>query len=151
MTVLNLFDKSAYESVLSRINSLTPETPRLWGKMSVNQMLAHLKVAFRVPLSETALPRMFFGRLIGRFIKSKLYNDQPYGRSLPTAPEFIIKNEPEFEQEKKELIDLITTFYTKGPTKVGQHPHPFFGPMTPEQWGLSMWKHLDHHLRQFGA
>lgn len=151
MTVLNLFDKEAYETVLARINSLTPETSRQWGKMSVNQMLAHLKVAFRVPLSETPLPRIFLGRLIGGFIKSQLYNEKPYGKGLPTAPEFIIKNEPEFEKEKKELIELITTFYTKGPTKVGQHPHPFFGSFTPQQWGLSMWKHLDHHLRQFGA
>ena len=151
MTVLNLFEKEAYESVLARINSLTPETSRQWGKMSVNQMLAHLKVAFRVPLSENALPRIFLGRLIGGFLKSQLYNEKPYGKGLPTAPEFIIKNEPEFEKEKKELIELITTFYTKGPLKVGQHPHPFFGSLTPEQWGFSMWKHLDHHLRQFGA
>lgn len=151
MTVLNLFEKDAYDSILQRLNSLTPDAPRQWGKMSVSQMLAHLKVAFRVPLHETALPRMFLGRLIGGLFKSQLYNEKPYGKGLPTAPDFIIKNEPAFEQERAALIALITEFYTKGPTKVGQHPHPFFGKLTPEQWGLSMWKHLDHHLKQFGA
>ena len=57
----NLFDKDAYTEIINRINSLTSQTQRQWGKMNVAQMLAHCKEAFRVPLSEKKMPRMFLG------------------------------------------------------------------------------------------
>ncbi len=151
MEVKNLFDNSSYIEITERLNKLTPDTPRQWGKMNVAQMLAHCTAAFKVPLSEKPLPRMFMGRLIGSLIKSKLYDSKPYGKGLPTAPNFIIKDERDFEKEKAALLDLVSQFNQKGPDKVGNYPHPFFGKLTKEQWGKSMWKHLDHHLRQFGV
>lgn len=151
MEVKNLFDADTFSEIVMRMDKLTPDTQRLWGKMEVSQMLAHCKEAFKVPLSEKPLPRMFLGRILGWLAKSKLYNESPWGKGLPTAPNFIIKDQREFEKEKKALLALVTEFHTKGPTKVGQHPHPFFGSFTPEQWGRSQWKHLDHHLRQFGV
>jgi hypothetical protein len=61
----SLFDKSTLDEISNRLNLLTPETKGLWGKMTVGQMLAHLKEAFKVPLSEKPLPRMLMGRLVG--------------------------------------------------------------------------------------
>ncbi|WP_083836419.1 DUF1569 domain-containing protein [Nitritalea halalkaliphila] len=29
-------------------------------------------------------------------------------------------------------------------------PHPFFGPLNKKEWGIVLFKHSDHHLRQFG-
>lgn len=147
----NLFDKDAYTEITNRINALTPQTQRQWGKMSVSQMLAHCKEAFKVPLSDKKMPRMFIGLLLGWAIKKKLYNDEPWKKNLPTAPNFIIKDERDFEKEKQELIGLINQFHNSGPGKVGRFPHPMFGTYTPEQWGQSMYKHLDHHLTQFGV
>ena len=147
----NLFDKEAYEEITKRINTLTPNTQRQWGKMDVAQMLAHCKEAFKVPLSDKKMPRMFLGLLLGWAIKKKLYNTEPWKRNLPTAPNFIIKNDRDFEKEKQELIDLIDRFYNGGPDKVGRFPHPMFGTFTTEQWGKSMYKHVDHHLLQFGV
>ena len=103
----NLFDKDAYTEIIDRLNRLTPDTQRLWGKMTVAQMLAHSKKAFKVPLSDKKMPRSILGLLVGWMIKSKLYNDEPWKRNLPTAPNFIIKGERDFEKEKKELMDLI--------------------------------------------
>lgn len=147
----NLFHKDAYSEITNRINSLTPETQRQWGKMNVAQMLAHCKEAFKMPLSEVRLPRMFIGLLIGWIFKKKLYNDDPWKKNLPTAPNFIIKDERDFEKEKAELVDMINRFHNGGPNKVGLFPHPMFGKFTPEQWGQSMYKHLDHHFMQFGV
>lgn len=84
-------------------------------------------------------------------MKKKLYNNEPWKQNLPTAPHFIIKDEKDFEKEKIELINLITEFYTRVPEKVENYPHPFFGIHTKKQWGLSMWKHVHHHLKQFGV
>ena len=147
----NLFDKSTYEEITRRINTLTPESQRQWGKMNVAQMLAHCKEAFKVPLSDKKMPRSILGLLVGWMIKPKLYNEAPWKRNLPTAPNFIIKDERDFEKEKRELTDLINRFYHGGPDKVGRFPHPMFGTFTSEQWGKAMYKHVDHHLVQFGV
>lgn len=147
----NLFDTGVYNEIIHRIDTLTAQSQRQWGKMNVAQMLAHCKEAFKVPLSDKKMPRMFLGLLVGWMIKAKLYNDSPWKKNLPTAPNFIIKDEREFEKEKRELTSLINRFYNGGPGNVGRFPHPMFGSFTTEQWGKSMYKHLDHHLQQFGV
>lgn len=147
----NLFDTDTYTNMVSRLNSLSPENNAEWGKMNVAQMLAHCKEAFKVPLSEKKLPRLFIGRILGPLVKAKLYNESPWKQSLPTSPNFIIKDARDFNLEKRELLDLVNKFYAAGPMGITKHPHPMFGRFTPEQWGKSMFKHLDHHLRQFGV
>jgi len=147
----SLFDRSTYDDVINRINSLSLASQRQWGKMDVSQMMAHCKEAFRVPLSDKKMPRMFMGRMLGWMVKPKMYAEAPWKKSLPTAPNFLIRDERNFDTEKKELSDLITEFHTKGSGNVGKFPHPFFGTFTQEQWGKAMYKHLDHHLVQFGV
>ncbi len=147
----NLFDKSAYEEIMSRINKLSANSQRQWGKMEVAQMLAHCKEAFKVPLSDKKMPRSVVGLLLGWAFKNKLHNDDPWKKNLPTAPNFIIRDDRDFEKEKQELAALINQFYNGGPEKAGRFPHPMFGSFTSEQWGKSMYKHLDHHLQQFNA
>ena len=147
----SLFDKTTYDEIINRINNLSTTSQRQWGKMDSSQMLAHCKEAFKVPLSEEKMPRMFMGRLLAWMMKSKMYNESPWKKNLPTAPNFLIKDQRNFDQEKKELSALITEFYTKGAGNVGKFPHPFFGSFTQEQWGKTMYKHLDHHLTQFGV
>jgi hypothetical protein len=147
----NLFDKDTHTEIISRMNALTPNSQRQWGKMNAAQMLAHCKEAFKVPLSDKKIPRMFLGLLIGWMIKPKLYNEDPWKQNLPTAPNFIIKDERDFEKEKNELAGMINQFYSGDPENVGKFPHPMFGSFTSEQWGKSMYKHLDHHLKQFNV
>ncbi|MBK8495747.1 MAG: DUF1569 domain-containing protein [Chitinophagaceae bacterium] len=147
----NLFERDIYEKMISRLHALGPESQRRWGKMNVAQMLAHCKEAFEVPLIDHKMPRSIFSLLVGWMIKAKLYNDDPWKKNLPTAPNFIIKDERDFEKEKQQLLELIDRFFRGGPEKVGRFPHPMFGRFTPEQWGQSMYKHLDHHFKQFGV
>ncbi|HQV05314.1 MAG TPA: DUF1569 domain-containing protein [Chitinophagaceae bacterium] len=151
MKIKNLLEEPVHASVLERINKLTPATPGFWGKMTVSQMLAHCKEAFKVPLSEKPLPRLFMGRMMGWMFKKQLYNEKEWKQNLPTASNFKIKDKRDFATEKNELIQLINQFFEAGPQGIGKSPHPMFGEYTSEQWGLSMWKHIDHHLRQFGV
>ncbi|MEO6229650.1 MAG: DUF1569 domain-containing protein [Ferruginibacter sp.] len=147
----NLFDAETYNEVVDRLNRLGVDSTRQWGKMDVGQMMAHCCAAFRVPLTEKKMPRMFIGRLISWMIKSKMYNDEPWKQNLPTSPEFVMKAPKDFGMEKDRLKELIDQFYKAGPDGISKYPHPFFGSFTPEQWGQSMYKHLDHHFNQFGA
>jgi hypothetical protein len=147
----NLFDSSPYNEIMQRLNSLTPQSQRKWGKMDVAQMLAHTGQALKLPLSKEKMPRIFIGRLLGWMIKSKLYNDSPWKQSLPTAPDFIIKDQRVFDEEKVKLSELIRAFHEAGPDGITRFAHPFFGKFSADQWGKSMYKHLDHHFQQFGA
>ena len=147
----NLFHKETYEETIQRLIALEPSAKREWGKMEAAQMLAHCKAAFSVPLSEKKIPRTFVGIAFGWMFKHSLYNDKPWKQNLPTAAAFKITDIRNFDKEKRELTALIDQFYTLGPAKVGLHPHPVFGSYTSDQWGQAMYKHLDHHLRQFGV
>ena len=147
----SLFDVTTYNSIKERMNKLTPSSAALWGKMDVAQMLTHCQRAFAVPLSDKKMPRMLLGILVGWAIKSKLYNDEPWKKNLPTSPAFKVTDAREFEVEKQKLSQLIDKFYSAGPTGVGKFPHPVFGSFTKEQWGQAMFKHIDHHLQQFGV
>ena len=147
----NLYEQPVYDAIIERIKNLTSTQQALWGKMNVAQMLAHCCVAFSVPLATEPMPRPLIGRLVGWIFKAKLYDEVPYKKSLPTSPAFVIKEEKNFEAEQKQLISLTKEFFTKGRERTGQFPHPMFGTFTSDQWGMSMYKHLDHHLKQFGA
>ncbi len=147
----NLLEKDAYEEITQRVHKLDPDTQRQWGKMNVAQMMAHVQKTFDVSMSEQPMPRMMLGRLVGWMIKPKLYNESPWKPGLPTSPDFVIKDERNFAEEKLKLLTLIDDFHEAGPENIGKHPHPMFGKFTKEQWGKSMYKHVDHHLQQFAV
>ncbi|MBX9784524.1 MAG: DUF1569 domain-containing protein [Chitinophagaceae bacterium] len=150
MEVKSLFDKAAYEGILQRLNHLSADSARQWGKMTAAQMLTHCKEAFKVPLTSKPLKKHPLS-IIGWMFKKVLYSDNPYKQSLPTAPNFIVKDERDFEKEKAEMLSIVKAFHEKGAAGIGDKVHPMFGKLTADQWGRSMWKHLDHHLRQFGV
>ncbi len=147
----NLFDTAVYREVQERLQQLQPGSTRRWGKMTVGQMLAHCRAAFRVPLSEQQPPKLYPFALVGWLFKKKLYNDEPWKQGLPTAPAFIIRDEREFDRERTALLSLLQQFHEGGPARAERIVHPVFGRFTGEQWGMAMYKHLDHHLRQFGV
>ena len=149
MELKNLFDPTVKQGIIVRINKLTPQSQPQWGKMNVAQMLAHLQMPMGVAIGKHKLPRTFFGRIVGRFAKSILYNEKPFKRSLPTDPSFVMTNyEKDFEKEKEGITIMINNFKEEN---IINELHPFFGKLTKEQWSKGMYKHLDHHLQQFGV
>lgn len=149
MEIKNLFDPAVKQEIIARINKLTPQSQRQWGKMNAAQMLAHVQLPIRIAYGTHQPKGSFLLRLIGPLFKSKLWDEKPYKQSLPTDPTFIMTgSEKHFEKEKAELLDLINRFNEA--TIIGEK-HPIFGKLTKENWSKATWKHLDHHLRQFGV
>jgi hypothetical protein len=148
MEILNLFDSKVKQDIIGRINKLTPDTQHLWGKMNVAQMLSHCQMPIAVAFGSHKLQGNFILKLIGPLFKSVLFNEKPYKHSLPTDKSFVIIETKDFELEKKLLLEKIENFTEKNMTDAG---HPLFGKLTKEQWSKATWKHLDHHLRQFGV
>jgi hypothetical protein len=147
----DLFDPVAAAEIQNRLSKLQPDSQPLWGKMNVSQMLAHCIVPLKVALSEVQLKRSLFGKIFGRIAKKRMVNEADFKKHLPTAPQFVVKDERNFIEEKQRLQSLIQRFASSDPDSIAKIPHPFFGPMTKKEWGVLQWKHLDHHLRQFGV
>lgn len=149
--IQSIYDKSSYDEIINRIHKLSPVSEKLWGTMNVAQMLAHCKTGMEVALGEKKVKRIFIGYILGPLFKSSFYNEKPFQKNIATAELFKMSGQFNFEAEKESLIKKILQFSEGGPSKCTAAPHGFFGHLTPEQWGIGMYKHLDHHLRQFGV
>src|SRR5579862_5820325 len=148
----SLFEASRVVEVKRRLHHLQPDSQRVWGKMSPAQMLAHCSAGIEMAMGQVRPPRALIGRVIGPAIKRVMLRDgEPMRRNSPTARELIMKDDRDFATERSRLDGLIDRFAAAGPACCTDHPHAFFGPLKPEEWGILMYKHLDHHLRQFGV
>jgi Protein of unknown function (DUF1569) len=148
----NLFEPSDLESLTTRIAQLRPDSARQWGKLTVSQVLAHCTLGVQTATGELQPPRKLIGRLIGPVIKPKvLGDDEPMRRNSPTVPETIVPIEPDFATEQLRLIATLERFSATGPSGCTSHPHAFFGRLKPDEWAILVYKHVDHHLRQFGV
>jgi hypothetical protein len=148
---MTLFVAESNRAIVARIRALRPDSKPAWGKMDVAQMLAHCQQPLRVATGELQLKRNLIGILFGKLAKKQLLRPEPFKRGLPTAPDFIVRDARTFDAERAQLIALVERFDAEGAKVLSKQPHPFFGPLTTEEWDQLQYKHLDHHLRQFGA
>jgi hypothetical protein len=147
----NLFEQETADEVIARIGKLQPASPRQWGKMDVAQMMAHCSITMDIASGRLNLPRMFIGRLIAPFVKSIYTNEKPFGKNGPTGKQLVVADKRDFVREQEQLKLKVRQFCEGGAAQCTRHPHPFFGSLTPQAWSRGMYKHLDHHLRQFSA
>jgi hypothetical protein len=149
--VRNLFQAETVEEVVSRLDQLQPASVRQWGKMDVAQMMAHCSAAIDMASGRINPPRAFIGRVLGPFFRSIFTNDKPFSRNSPTDQRLVVSDARDFQREREQLKLKLQQFQQGGEGKCTRNPHPFFGELTPQEWGRGMYKHLDHHLRQFGG
>jgi hypothetical protein len=144
-----LFDSDARERILSRIDRLAPQQKPLWGKMDAARMIVHLTAQLRTGLGElvcapkkTPLNNWLMRRLVIYLL--------PWPKGTPTAPEFLAQPSATWNEDMATLRSDIARFGARG--EGGEWPqHPAFGPLSGRMWGVLAWRHLDHHLRQFGV
>lgn len=146
----SLFDKEDNDAIKERIEKLTPRSVPLWGKMNVAQMLAHLQQPLLVSFGELKLKRGILGFLFGKMAKRQMLADKSFKKNMPTVKEFKVAP-GDFEKEKITLLSYLDRFIKEGSQIITKEPHPFFGKMDLSEWDLLQWKHLDHHLNQFGV
>jgi hypothetical protein len=149
----NLFEPAEAAELKQRVAGLTPESPRLWGTMNPAQTAAHCAIAFDMASGALKPTRAgLVGRMVGRIIKPMvLGNDAPMRRNSPTIVELILTDRYDLGTERERLCAAIDRFQMAGSAGCTTYPHAFFGPLTGEEWAILMYKHVDHHLRQFGV
>ena len=147
----NIFIQKDYMDIKDRINQLKTQSQRQWGEMSLNQTLEHCSIQLRIglgilPITGYEGPSMF-RTTIGHWML--LYAlPWPKGSETPSQMNVLSKGSPlpDIQDSKQALLELLEKVQAEHRFK----PHPFFGNMGKKDWGRLIWKHLDHHLRQFG-
>ena len=152
MPTNNIFEKRVTDGLIDRVNQLTPTTPNLWGKMNVGQMLAHCNVIYETTYeNKHSPPNAFMKFLLKMFAKPMVVGSKPYKKNSRTAPQFVVKESKNFEVEKERLIRYLKKTQELGEAHFHNADYPSFGRLTKEEWSNLFYKHLDHHLQQFGV
>jgi len=150
---MNLFNPTKREEIINRLSNLTPESKALWGKMSVGEMLCHCLDGNQMALGMRPAADMsnFFTRNVVKYLVVYLV---PIPKGAPAPPEINPHKggtrPQDFEKERQLLIDDINNFGNLTDSDI-KGRHHIFGNLTPDQWGRLGYKHLDHHLKQFGV
>ena len=148
----NVFDKEVTNELVDRINKLNKDTKAVWGTMNVAQMLAHCNVTYDMDMTDVHPKatgvKKFFLKL---FIKSVVVGEKPYQKNGRTAPQFVIADEREFEKEKTKLVNYILQVQKLGASHYEGKESNSFGPLKSSEYNNMFYKHLNHHLSQFGV
>jgi hypothetical protein len=148
----NVFNVNDVNAIINRINTLTPITTATWGKMDVAQMLAHCNVTYEMVYdNKHPKPNAFVKFMLKTFVKKIVVNTTPYKKNSRTAPQFLITSNKQFDVEKLRLINHIQQTQQLGEAHFEGKTSHSFGNLTATEWNNMFYKHLDHHLSQFGA
>ena len=145
----SLWNEADRQSILARIDRVTDATPRQWGKMTADRMVAHLAASMKMangdlPVQSKRLPIRYFP------LKQLIIYLLPFPKGSPTAPELLMAPEAPVAVVKPELKQAIERFATRAGSTTWPE-HPAFGNLTKQAWGVLTYRHVDHHLRQFGV
>lgn len=152
MSLPNIFEATVSEQLAARVNRLTADSKPLWGKMSVDQMLFHCSLSFEQALGKNNLrPGAFMRFMMRLFFKKSMVNDVPYKQNLPTAPFFVVTDSRILDDERNRLIAYIQEFSKHGAVYYDKREQATLGKLSSVEWSNLMYKHTDHHLRQFGV
>lgn len=152
MSLPNIFTEKVVNETIDRINSLKANNVALWGTMNTGQMLAHCNVMYEMVYTDIhKKPNTFMKIIFKAFIKKIVVSELPYKKNSKTAPAFIIKQPKDFELEKERLIEFLKKTQHLGENFFNQSESLNFGKLSKEEWNNMFYKHLDHHLNQFGV
>ena len=146
-----LFDTADRDALLTRLAALQPDSTRQWGTMSPAQALCHCAIALETGTGDRPMKQKFLGKILTPFIRATVLGEKPFGKNSPTDPSFVVRDDKQFDSERDRLRGLINRFVERGGDHAGTQTHAFFGKLSGDEWGALMYKHIDHHLRQFGA
>lgn len=148
----NIFSHEVSNEVIARIESLTPETKPKWGKMSVSQMLAHCNVTYKMAFSTSRKRPKFLTRLVLKYIvKPMVVSEKPFPKNGKTAPQFLVTDDKNFDEEKSRLIENVKKVQELGSDYFDGKKSITLGKLKSQEWNNMFYKHLDHHLTQFGV
>ena len=148
----NIFTKEVVDDLTNRLNAISKDSQPQWGKMNAAQMMAHCSVAYEFVFTDKhKRPNPIARFMIKMFAKNAVVGPKPYPRNSRTAPMFIISEEKNLEVEREQLIAYMNQCLELGPEHFDGKENFSFGNLSLNEWNNMFYKHLDHHLQQFGV
>jgi hypothetical protein len=147
----SIFNADDNGELIERINQLTAVTPALWGKMDAAQMMTHCTRSMNIAFGYAKCHRHWIGIFLGNIGKNRSLKVKQLDRNIPSFKTLRIGFPCDFAEAKKDFLAIIKIALDKGEAGLVKYPHPYFGTFKPGEWSQLNWKHLDHHLRQFGV
>lgn len=146
----SILNESERAAICSRVRSLSASSTARWGQMSVTGMLQHLRLSAQMAVSELTVPSANKRPFQVFPLKHLILYVLPFPKGAPTAPELKPNVSASFEEERAAVLALLDRIGA-GPREGSGPAHPLFGPLSWREWGAVTYKHVDHHLKQFGA
>jgi hypothetical protein len=143
-----LHDPAVRSSIEARLNAIRPDSPRRWGRMSVDQMLWHVNQFLAASVGEGTLKPQKIPMPAPLMKFFLIY--MPWPKSAPTNKSAVAEVKYNLEAERAKCRDLIEKFVNR-PVDGEWPDDPSFGPVSGKFASKLHAKHLDHHFRQFGA
>lgn len=145
----SFWEQSAQQELQQRLEQLNAESRGQWGKMTIDQMLSHLADSCRMALGDLPTARKPGPFHFAPLRKAVIYW-LPWPKGAPTAPELIARKPSSVETEKADLKLLLNRLASQSGNQ--QWPaHPAFGVLSQKDWGALIYRHVDHHCKQFGV
>lgn len=145
----NVFEAETRRELRDRLTRLDPRTPPRWGRMTAPKMVCHLVESARMALGDLPVAPKWVPVRYPPLKQLFLYVI-PIPKGMPTAPELVARVPDEWEADVRSLLELLDRVGAKSPGDAWPD-HPAFGAMTGAMWGVLVYRHSDHHLRQFGV
>lgn len=146
-SILNENDRTA---ICNRLRSLSASSNARWGKMNVTGMLQHLRLSAQMAVGELEVASKTKRAFQVFPLKHLILYVVPFPKGAPTATELLPGTAESFEEERAAVLALLDRIGA-GPEEGTGPAHPLFGPLSWREWGAATHKHVDHHLKQFGA
>jgi hypothetical protein len=147
----SMWDANATLEMRDRLARLTPERTGGWGRMTAPEMVCHLAESLKMAIGELHVaPKNVPIRYPP--LKQLVVYLAPFPKNVPTAPELLARPPREWRADVADLQALVDRFSARGRDARAAWPaHPAFGRLSRRAWGVLVYRHMDHHLRQFGA
>ncbi len=144
-----IWDEPTRRSLVSRLGRIEASSKAKWGKFNAPQMVEHIGLPMRAAMGEMEVkPKN--GPFSNPLLRYLIIYWLPWPKGAPTAPEFIPPLDGDLECNRcefKRTLDLFVRYTQENRAK----PHPAFGDLSREHWGVLTHRHIDHHLTQFGV
>ncbi|MCT4198826.1 DUF1569 domain-containing protein [Elizabethkingia anophelis] len=149
--IKNLLKEEVSDSIIARVKNLSAVHKSEWGEMTASEMLLHCNSCNRQILEESrgdkkTTIKQYLLRVLALYIAPN------FKKNIKGELTHVTKgkaNASDFEELRNKFILLIGIF------PANDHPltlsHPAFGNISTNEWGIAAYKHMDHHLRQFGV
>jgi len=145
----SLTNARSREELIERLDRLSPDAAPLWGSMTPHRMLAHLADWMLMASGDIKTAPVKHLLRHPPFKQLAIYW-LPFPRGVMTSPELLARKPAAWDVERAAIRERVQA-YEKLDPKAKWPEHPVFGRMSARAWCVFAYRHMDHHLRQFGV